>query len=657
MCYPEFTQKMVLLTKFQKYLIYIRMKCNLIVFQYLLLLFPALSVSCSDFLDRSPQDFTTDKDFFRTETDLRNFANGFYTLFPSNTTFTSTLLVQADNDSDNQCGMSPNPNFVAGQRNVTTSDPTWEFVKIRDCNYFFNIVNSRLANGELSDKGLTKHYIGEVYFFRAYLYFQKIKLFGDLPIITTQLPDDKELLIQASKRVPHNEVVRFILQDLDSAILLMSNNPTAVPDRVHSDVAEFLKSRVALYEATFLKYHANTAFVANGINWPGKEHYPNYQFPAGSLENEYNYFFDIAIESAEKIADKYPLYNNYQQIFNSTDINSIQEILLAKKYGTTITHAATYFLRGGDGGTGLTRNFIESVLDKNGLPTYKDPNYQYRDTSIKKMIEPKDNRLFVSCQIPSVTIKYYRKTDNTPQYSSLPRLNIRTNEGSSTGYSLYKYASLIEDEGRTTSSGTTACPIFRSAEAYLNYLEAYYERNGNLGGKCDDYWRKLRGRAGVDEDYQNTIDNTEMDKEVDFARYSKTVLIDKTLYNIRRERRIEFIAEGMRLSDLKRWRALDMMQNYIVEGVNVYDKLYSQYPEETFEVGSNMSSGADSKYYRPYRLITTNFAYNGYTFHPAHYWSPIPLEQIFLTKQNGKSTIYQNPGWSAEQTSPPFDFD
>lgn len=40
------------------------------------------------------------------------------------------------------------------------------------------------------------------------------------------------------------------------------------------------------------------------------------------------------------------------------------------------------------------------------------------------------------------------------------------------------------------------------------------------------------------------------------------------LYNIRRERRCEFIAEGMRKDDLFRWRSLDKMKDYTVEGFN-----------------------------------------------------------------------------------------
>ena len=55
-----------------------------------------------------------------------------------------------------------------------------------------------------------------------------------------------------------------------------------------------------------------------------------------------------------------------------------------------------------------------------------------------------------------------------------------------------------------TNESYTGCPVFRAAEAYLNYIEAYYELNGSLGGNCDQYWKALRTRAGVSTDYQLT---------------------------------------------------------------------------------------------------------------------------------------------------------
>lgn len=77
-------------------------------------------------------------------------------------------------------------------------------------------------------------------------------------------------------------------------------------------------------------------------------------------------------------------------------------------------------------------------------------------------------------------------------------------------------------------------------------------------------------RAGVDPDFNKTIAATDYSKEDDWAVYSAGQPIDKTLYNIRRERRCEFIADGMRMWDLKRWRALDQVKNYVIEGFNLW---------------------------------------------------------------------------------------
>ena len=58
-----------------------------------------------------------------------------------------------------------------------------------------------------------------MYFFRAYIYFEYLRKFGDFPIITEELTaDDYAANVEANKRKPRNEVARFILSDLDEAI-------------------------------------------------------------------------------------------------------------------------------------------------------------------------------------------------------------------------------------------------------------------------------------------------------------------------------------------------------------------------------------------------------------------------------------------------------
>ena len=91
---------------------------------------------------------------------------------------------------------------------------------------------------------------------------------GDFPILTEILPDDYNAIREASKRRPRNEVARFILSDLDKAYEYML--PTApVSNRLNKDCAALVKSRAALFEATWEKYHKGSAFVPGGPGWPG----------------------------------------------------------------------------------------------------------------------------------------------------------------------------------------------------------------------------------------------------------------------------------------------------------------------------------------------------------------------------------------------------
>ena len=147
-----------------------------------------------------------------------------------------------------------------------------------------------------------RHYIGEMYFLRAYEYFKRYQMFGDFPIVRNTLPDQMDPLVEASKRSPRNEVARFIISDLDSAIVLMESNPDKAKTRINKESALLLKSRVALFEGTWLKYFKNTAFVPNGPGWPGKEkdYNANYQYPTGDIDSEINYFLTLAMELLRK---------------------------------------------------------------------------------------------------------------------------------------------------------------------------------------------------------------------------------------------------------------------------------------------------------------------------------------------------------------------
>ena len=612
--------------------------------------------SCSDFLDREPIDFGSEVAFYVSETDLQMATNEFYdNILPKNETWVGGIYDE-DNTSDNQIGTAPDNLFYEGEkRTVEQSESEWNFDNLRGINYFINRVNFQLngGGGITGSEEYINHYLGEGYFFRAWEHFRLLRNFGDGPILTTMLSDDQAELSEATRRQPRNEVARFIIRDLEIADSLMLADPPQ-DGRLCKDAAMILMARVALYEGTWEKYHAGTAFVPGNSKWVGHAMYPDFSFKAGSAEDEVNYFLDVAIKASEavvqsrpELSDEYlPLFVNDRTAFTADN----GEVILARFYlSGVLYHSVGQYLARTGAGTGLTRSLVNSFLMTNGLPIYAAGSGYGGDLQMKNEMLGRDKRLAVKVTGSYVAGEADPITGVVFENDTilLSHITQSGNERSTTGYEMKKWMS-TDPAQQVSGQGTTANPIFRSAEAMLTYLEAYYERYGNLGGNCDAYWRKLRRRAGVDDDYNKTIAQTDLSKENDLAVYSKGVQVDKTLYNIRRERRCEFYAEGMRLDDLKRWRSLDNMRNYWVEGINLWTEMYKLWEEEgeDLEEGVTVSSRGLSEYLRPLQITSTLVTYNtGYNFPKPHYLEPIPIAEFQLATVNGKSTLYQNPGW------------
>jgi hypothetical protein len=163
----------------------------------------------------------------------------------------------------------------------------------------------------------------------------------------------------------------------------------------------------------------------------------------------------------------------------------------------------------------------------------------------------------------------------------------------------------------------------------------------------------------MDADFQKTIAATDISKEAagDWGAYSGgKMLTDATLYNIRRERRCEMMAEGLRWMDLCRWRAMDQMVTtpYHIEGIHLWNTpLEAEYTAAQLKAASSKDR---SEYYRPYEVDQTSEVYNGYVWTMAHYLRPIMAKQFQLTSTDptdfSTSTIYQNPYWPTKANQP-----
>lgn len=625
--------------------------------------------ACEDFLQREPLDYGSETNYFKTSTDLFRAANEFYTLFPGNNNAQSHGLFTTDNNSDNQCSAGSNNDFYPGFKmtpEVSNDANKWKFENVRKCNYLIGLTEERMKNGEITgNEQDIQHVLGEFYFFRAYYYYSNLLTqIGDVPILKEVQTDNFDELVKNSTRQPRNEVARFIIDDLEKAKSLLKEQAPET-GRLNRDCALILLARAALFEATFEKYHANTAFVPGNAKWVGAATHPGFTFQSGSAEAEVNFFLDKAIENAREVSEKRPLYEHYADMFILDDVSGIPEMILAKNYLVGVNaHSVPKTLGAGSDNCGYTQALVNSFLMADGNPIYASEAYvrEQRDTSIVEEMKDRDLRLVTSVNKPGDLNKKFPDHD---EYLDVPRITNISETGSPTGYEIRKYHVPDSEFTEYYSACQTATPIFRVAEAYLIYMEAYYERNQKLDSYCDKYWRALRKRAGVNEDYAFTISRTDLSKENDLAVWSKGVMVDATLYNIRRERRCEFIAEGFRLDDLHRWRALDMMnkqgdkypiaEGYVMRGFNLWNAFYLRYSLDDLNKEGVVSSKEDGDHICPHRRYTTDKAYNGYLFPKPHYLEPIPVSEIILASQNSDvstSTIYQNPGWPSKSAGP-----
>lgn len=655
-------------------------------------------VSCDDFLDREPKSKIAPETYFNDASQMRTYCDALYSdILPSHGTGNTYGIFKEDAGTDNQADQNVHNRYTDDLWKVPNKeDKDWLFTQIYKCNFFLATILPRYGenldgrdNTIEGDLAEIKHYLGEMYFLRACEYFKRYQMFGDFPIITQPLPDNMEALAQASKRMPRNEVARFILDDLNKAITLLGEK-TMPTVRIGKDAAVLLKSRVALFEGTWLKYFKGSAFVPGGEGWPGatKDYNAGYQYPGGSIDSEINHFLDIAMETSKTIAEAYKdkltknngylqqsaneEVNPYYNMFAQENLSSVSEVLLWRQYVKNLAdHNVNVEANQGNQQVGVTRAYVQNFLMADGTPvythgTYTDGDgYYMGDKEIANVRQNRDSRLAIFLKEPGQKNILYEDPTGTQakMIEPVPDINNSTGFRYTTGYALRKGGS-FDQKHYLNSHGYTAAISYRATEALLNYMEASYERNGTLDAQAREYWQIIRRRAHVSDNIDITIAATIMNEEApnDWGAYSAgQLLTDRTLYNIRRERRSEMLAEGLRYMDLRRWRSMDqlMTTRYQVEGFHLWNTPMQGWYKNLLADGSDkavVSAPTLSEYLRPYQKNLKQDGYNGLTWKMAHYLTPIMVNQFLLTAENGKdietSPIYQNPYWPIEADQP-----
>ena len=563
-------------------------------------------ISCEDMLDYQPKDRLSPDIYFKTETDCELWTNNYYTVFPSAEGIYSEPydVIVRDVLADE----------ISGVRKPMPTDGNWNWEKLREMNFFL----SRAS--QVEDESVRLEYEGLTRFFRAYFYFEKVKRYGDVPWVDRPLGSDEEELYKG--RDSRELVMEKVMEDVDFAIA----NLPEVQDvyRVTRWTARALKSRIALFEGTFRKYH--------GLDG-------------------YEEFLQACVNASEPfLTGPYSIYTSgstpYQDLFTSQ--NAIEtEIILARAYTSAIsgmTHDVNGHLTGATmGRPGMTRNVVNMYLMRDGSRYTDQENY-----AIKTFVEECKNRDLRMAQ--TLRTPGYKRIGGSKELA--PDLSRST-----TGYQLIKY--LTEEKYDANKASTNDMPLFRLAEVLLNYAEAKAELGTLKQADLDNTIRPLRVRAGLpDLDMEEANANPDPYLSSPETGYANVTGDNKgVILEIRRERTLETPMEGLRYWDIMRWKEGKRFEKPIeglyFPGTGEYDLDGNGSVDVCiYDTEKAPGNSADVLYLKLGSDIVLSGGTSGNVL--AHstqqrtwneerdYLYPIPTDDRVLTQ----GAISQNPGWN-----------
>lgn len=591
--------------------------------------FATVLFTACDHLDTEPSETVATETYFKgaNAAALQLYANGFYPMLSGHGGYQSYGfgMLEGDFNSDNMLPWSYNQRSFGHNVAQTNAGGAWNWEDLRKANNFLKYYELSPAS-----EGDKNRVLGQILFFKSYDYFNKLREYGDLPWYDNVLETGGEDLY--NPRDSRELIVTNIIRDLDQAIAALPMK--TMVSRVSKDAALALKARVCLFEGSWRKYQGGE----------GAEKYFNLAKEAAAelMKPEYGYSL-FQGSTPEK---------SYYELFIQSNYKGNSEVILSKEYdpaqgkGNNVSRQ----IGTGENPFGISKSMADDYLSIDGLPKQSSPLHSPSETLIEEL-NNRDPRMLQTIATPEQgEFTYYLDGKRPPianMFNSIKNITIdgqtvditkgensqykwADKGASSTGYVVVKFYNPAEDQS-AHHQGTIDAPIYRFAEILLIYAEASAELgDANMQSVLDMTVNKLRERVGFNV---KLTTNPTVDPRL-VAMYPNVTGANATLIReIRRERRIELMGEGLRFYDIARWK-IGHVLNEKRAGFIPDPTLYS--PEEIAKLQKDMGflpSGALNVY--DARVQTPP------NFQDKNYLLSLPINEMALNP-NLKPN---NPGW------------
>ena len=532
-----------------------------------------------------------------------------------------------------------------------------------------NLGIEKISSSSILTEAQKNQFLGECYFFRAFIYFDMEKFWGSVPYVDKALTIEDETYLPRTKR---ETIFDNILDDLQKSVdYFKAYGGTHTLGMVNEDVANAYISRVALY-------------AANAADASAKGLYSDDAEGLFKFEKNANHYYELAYNAAKGLIGKYSLEPNYEDLFTKTEshtsVESIWPVMFKENqrsgfnptakngpdgnyYGATEDATYSYGRRSGlfptqdlvdcylqkDDADGKWKNWWETSQAKAmGIHRNAEGELEGESANYRDMFKNRDSRFYSTVTYDGAYMgpeeeRYIIQTwiDNTTldektlKYSALhsgyrvmENLNSapinRASAQTITGYYSRKYSQFnkINTDGTLDFDTQRQTCYFnvRYAEVLLNCAEASIKL-----GKTDaaGYINEIRNRAGLPNYDGNDLWN-----------------------EMKLQRRLEFAFEcpGFRYFDLLRWGEAEGKTtieelNTPSRGLWIFRK--GMESEKAGENGYPVEPGGEGYFTPKFQTFEMPYSYYERKFDDARYYF-VPFSQSMLRDY---TQLQQNPGW------------
>lgn len=601
--------------------------------------------SCTDYLDRDSDSVLSREDAFKNFNNFQGFVEVIYNVIPD---VAKHNWVSSFNWGDDEVITTGNGEYLMGyaidggnyrsyfNKGDCFLDRSWKVDGDRFAKSLWgggwyairqaNLGIEALENGMLKDATQEEREFieGQLYFFRAWTYFQLTTYWGGLPYMLKPLAPDAQFNLP---RESYQENAEKMAADFQRAadLLPIDWDNTTTGNRTKGNNA-FRPNKIwALSYLGKTLLYAGSPLMQNGGENNNRSYNADYCKRAAEV-------LGTVLNMVEAGQTQYAMvsFDKYSSLFYTKEQNWLmpggtEAIMRSPTFGADSywRQMNSYQLAAICEGDGIilcpAANYVNYFGMANGLPL-NDPQSEFNDEQPWKGRDPRFYNNFIYDGVRMIKAP----SDNNKQYQYAnfydggnccndPRTTSRT------GYFNYKFIPVgaNKDDNDYGYGKATHFHLswLRLAEVYLLYAEAVAQGYGSPTAKATTFTKSavdavnvVRERAGVEG-----------------VATAYTADLEKFMGEVRRERAVELAFEGHRFNDLRRW------------------KLLTEYPYniktmQKFDRAEEFDPAADPKErkVRNFReVVVTERKLSG-----KHYWLPFKTEDVTMYPE-----FYQNPGW------------